>query len=76
MTRPEKENLARFLFRIKYEHHIPMLWVEHDVELVGDLCDRVIVLSAGRKIAEGKPESVLIDPEVVEVYVGLKRATE
>lgn len=74
MTRPEKENLSRFLLRIKYEHHIPMLWVEHDVELVGDLCDRVIVLSEGRKIAEGMPESVLIDPEVVEIYVGLKRA--
>jgi branched-chain amino acid transport system ATP-binding protein len=47
-----------------------MLWVEHDMELVADLCDQMIVLSAGRKIAEGKSENVLKDKEVVKIFMG------
>jgi branched-chain amino acid transport system ATP-binding protein len=70
MTHPEKEDLARFLLRIRHEQHIPMLWVEHDMELVADLCDQMIVLSAGRKIAEGKSENVLKDKEVVKIFMG------
>ena len=70
MTRPEKENLARFILRIKHEMGVTMVWVEHDMQLVGDLADRVVVLNFGNRIAEGHPETVLKDSRVVEAYLG------
>ena len=70
MNREEKEDLARFILRIKYEMGVTMLWVEHDMQLVGDLADRIVVVNFGYKIAEGKPEEVLNDRQVVEAYLG------
>lgn len=70
MNREEKENLARFLLRIKHEAGIAMLWVEHDMELVADLADHVTVLHFGERLAAGPPATVLEDPRVVEAYLG------
>jgi branched-chain amino acid transport system ATP-binding protein len=70
MNREEKENLARFLLRIKHERETTMLWIEHDMELVGDLAEHVVVLDFGQKIAEGPAESVLRDAAVAAAYLG------
>jgi branched-chain amino acid transport system ATP-binding protein len=70
MNREEKEHLARFLLRIRHELRLAMLWVEHDMELVLDLADRVTVLNFGEKLAEGAPDAVLRDPAVAEAYLG------
>ena len=70
MNRQEKEDLARFILRIKYEIGITMIWVEHDMQLVGDLADRIVVLNFGTKIAEGESASALKDSRVIEAYLG------
>ncbi|MBW1775385.1 MAG: ATP-binding cassette domain-containing protein [Deltaproteobacteria bacterium] len=70
MNRQEKEDLARFILRIKYEIGITMIWVEHDMQLVGDLADRIVVLNFGTKLAEGESASVLRDSRVIEAYLG------
>jgi len=73
MNREEKEDIARCILRIKHELGTTMLWVEHDMQLVSDLADRIVVLDFGTKIAEGKPEEVLRDPEVIRIYSGHQR---
>jgi len=70
MNREEKEDFARFLLRIKHELGTTVLWVEHDLEMVADLADRVTVLDFGQVIAEGPPAAALSAPQVVEAYLG------
>ena len=70
LTRDEKEDLARFLLRLRYDRGIPILWVEHDMQLVMDLAERIHVLDHGATIAEGAPDEVRRDPEVVRAYLG------
>lgn len=76
MNRQEKEDLARFILRIKYQKKITMIWVEHDMQLVGDLADKAVVLNFGMKIAQGKPSDVLTDKDVVEAYLGSRAAKD
>lgn len=74
MNRQEKEDFARFLLRIKYALGIPILWVEHDVKLIGDLADRLAVLHYGKKIAEGSLEEVIRHAEVIQAFLGKRPA--
>jgi branched-chain amino acid transport system ATP-binding protein len=70
LNRDEREDLARFILRIKHKLGLPMIWVEHDMQMVADLADRIHVLNYGRTLAEGRPEAVLKNPEVVSAYLG------
>jgi branched-chain amino acid transport system ATP-binding protein len=70
LNRDEREDLARYILRIKHELRIAMVWVEHDMQMVADLADRVLVLNYGQPIAQGRPEEVLRDRRVVEAYLG------
>jgi len=70
LNREEREDLARYILRIKHELGIAMIWVEHDMQMVADLADRIYVLDYGVPLAEGTPEEVLKDPRVVAAYLG------
>jgi len=70
LNREEREDLARFILRIKHELGMTMIWIEHDMQMIADLADRVHVLDYGRTIAEGTPDAVLSDPNVLAAYLG------
>jgi branched-chain amino acid transport system ATP-binding protein len=70
LNRDEREDLARYILRIKHETRIPIVWVEHDMQMVADLADRIYVLDHGEPIAEGPPAEVLAHPAVVRAYLG------
>jgi branched-chain amino acid transport system ATP-binding protein len=70
LIREERENLARFLLRIVHDIGPTIVWVEHDMQMVSDLADRVVVLNHGSKIAEGAPQEVAALQDVVVAYLG------
>jgi len=74
LNREEREDLARHILRIKHELGIAIVWVEHDMQMVADLADRLFVLDYGVPLAEGDPEAVLSDPRVVAAYLGTRAA--
>jgi branched-chain amino acid transport system ATP-binding protein len=70
MNLEETEDMARFILDIKRELNIPMIMVEHDMGLVMDIADRVMVLDFGQRIAMGTPDEVQANPDVIAAYLG------
>lgn len=70
MNLEEKEDMARFVLDIREALDIPIVIVEHDMQVVMDIADRIIVLDWGHVIAEGPPIVIKHDPAVVKAYLG------
>lgn len=70
LNRDEREEVAAHILRLRGELALTLIWIEHDVQMVRDLADRVLTLKSGEVIGEGDPETVLRLPRVQEAFLG------
>lgn len=70
MNSEERQEMLGTIERIQEAFDVTVLLIEHDMEFVVDLSDRIVVLNEGRKIADGEPEAVMTDDAVVRAYLG------
>ena len=70
MNLEEKEDIARFVLDANEELGYTIALIEHDMGVVMDICDRIVVLDFGERIAEGTPEEIKANPKVIKAYLG------
>ncbi|NFS08978.1 ABC transporter ATP-binding protein [Clostridium botulinum] len=70
MNNYEKQDLKNLINILREDFNITVLIIEHDMGVIMDLCDRILVLDYGKKIAEGSPEEISNDANVIKAYMG------
>ena len=70
MNLEEKQDMSRFVLDINDEYGTTVVLIEHDMGVVMDISDRVVVLDYGKKIGDGTPDEVRNNPEVISAYLG------